>query len=638
MPGVDGLKRAARKARPSPAPTTPDPIEIAMEAEASGRTPSGPAHELLVSQNQLVRWEIADRQAGLALKLLTSAVGLAAALSLAAMAWSASRSGGLVVEPFSVPPDLAQRGLTGQAVAVQLLDKLLAMQDQTMSAKPARRYENTGAEIKVEIPQTGISIGELNRYLRQWLGHETHVTGEIFRTATGLKVTARAGDLAGDAVSGPDTDLDRLVQATAESIYGRAEPYRYARYLRGQGRLDEANARLMALADASDGQDRAWATVDVMQILFGRGDFRGAWIRAEAAVQMAPDNPIVIARYKSLAYWSGRDEAWRTAALRGIELLRRHPEIQTEQSRHIQEKIFEADLGETQGDFMAAARHEAEAAALGDYEFNGPEAATWVGLDLALAHDGAGADAAFARAEAARAGQPRLPFLLHQQRLPAELALGRWSEALQAGRTLEAIANQPFDYRDERIEGLNKQIFRHAATAQLGYAMAMTGDGLGGETLAASTPLDCYRCIRIRGQIAALKGDRRTAAHWFGEAERIGPSLPFAATEWGQMLLSAGDPSGAIGKFKAANKLGPKFADPLEGWGEALMVKGDASGAAKKFEAASRFAPRWGRLHLKWGEALAKLGKADEARAKWRAAATMDLSAADRAVLKAHGV
>ena len=35
---------------------------------------------------------------------------------------------------------------------------------------------------------------------------------------------------------------------------------------------------------------------------------------------------------------------------------------------------------------------------------------------------------------------------------------------------------------------------------------------------------------------------------------------------------------------------------------------------------------------------LAKLGKADEAPAKWRAAAGMDLSAADRAALKAHGV
>lgn len=43
-------------------------------------------------------------------------------------------------------------------------------------------------------------------------------------------------------------------------------------------------------------------------------------------------------------------------------------------------------------------------------------------------------------------------------------------------------------------------------------------------------------------------------------------------------------------------------------------------------------------LHLKWGEALAAQGKADEARAKWRTAAGMDLTAAERAALKAHGV
>ena len=55
------------------------------------------------------------------------------------------------------------------------------------------------------------------------------------------------------------------------------------------------------------------------------------------------------------------------------------------------------------------------------------------------------------------------------------------------------------------------------------------------------------------------------------------------------------------------------------GFGETMMSEGRKSAA-----------PRRARL--------AKLGKADEAPAKWRAAAGMDLSAADRAALKAHGV
>ena len=34
-------------------------------------------------------------------------------------------------------------------------------------------------EIKVEIPDTGISLGEVSRYLRSWLGHERHLGGSL---------------------------------------------------------------------------------------------------------------------------------------------------------------------------------------------------------------------------------------------------------------------------------------------------------------------------------------------------------------------------------------------------------------------------------------------------------------------------
>ena len=74
----------------------------------------------------------------------------------------------------------------------------------------------------------------------------------------------------------------------------------------------------------------------------------------------------------------------------------------------------------------------------------------------------------------------------------------------------------------------------------------------------------------------------------------------------------------------------------VEAVGEGLAgLREHAKSAAAKFAQAQPLAPRWGRLHLKWGEALARLGRAEAARAKWRAAAGMDLSAVDRAALKA---
>jgi tetratricopeptide (TPR) repeat protein len=164
-------------------------------------------------------------------------------------------------------------------------------------------------------------------------------------------------------------------------------------------------------------------------------------------------------------------------------------------------------------------------------------------------------------------------------------------------------------------------------------ALARTGDVARAEALIATTPADCYLCARVRGQIAAAKKDWPTAARWFAEAVRLGPSIPFAYSEGGAMLLAKGDAVAAIAQFKLANAKGSHFADPLELWGEALMAQNRSDLALAKFEDADRYAPRWGHLHLKWGEALYYAGRKDEARKEFAVAAGLELSRADRAAL-----
>ena len=48
---------------------------------------------------------------------------LALLCGLGSMVWNASRERGLVVDAFSVPPELAQTGMTGSVVANRLIDK-----------------------------------------------------------------------------------------------------------------------------------------------------------------------------------------------------------------------------------------------------------------------------------------------------------------------------------------------------------------------------------------------------------------------------------------------------------------------------------------------------------------------------------
>ena len=110
------------------------------------------------------------------------------------------------------------------------------------------------------------------------------------------------------------------------------------------------------------------------------------------------------------------------------------------------------------------------------------------------------------------------------------------------------------------------------------------------------TPSDCVNCLRLRGRIDALEQKWTAAAYWFARAAKASPSLPFAFTDWGEMLVSAQDYDGAIALLAHANQLSPHFADPLVFWGEALMAQHRADLALDKFKEAARYAPAWPRL------------------------------------------
>src|SRR5262249_49050297 len=130
------------------------------------------------------------------------------------------------------------------------------------------------------------------------------------------------------------------------------------------------------------------------------------------------------------------------------------------------------------------------------------------------------------------------------------------------------------------------------------------------------------------------------AAKWFGLVVKNAPSFPFAATDWGAMLLHRGDYDGAITWFQQAHKIGTNFADPLEMWGEALMTKNRSDLALVKFSEANKHAPNWGRLHLEWGKALLWSGDKRGARKQFAIAAGLGMSARDKADLermRAHG-
>src|ERR1019366_2376359 len=263
----------------------------------------------LAEQLKQLRLNIWQQRMGVLLRILTGFVGLAVAAGLALMIWNESQSSGLLIEPFSVPPDLAQRGMTGQVVAAKLLDHLSEMQAQTTSERPAETYANDWGQagIKLDIPETGISVTELDDFLREKLGHDTHITGEIVRTASGVSLTARTGVEGAESVTGSEADLGGRVRQLSEKVYRLTQPYRYAIYLASHDRLAEAVPVLKAVAET--GPTR-------LDPAFGYGDW--SWLSAEQdgintalrlsqrAMAVEPDNVLAQANlgalfdYKSL--------------------------------------------------------------------------------------------------------------------------------------------------------------------------------------------------------------------------------------------------------------------------------------------------------------------------------------------------
>jgi tetratricopeptide (TPR) repeat protein len=592
----------------------------------------------LVEQNAFelshLRWRRFNDQMKGAMQIMIVAAGLLLVIGIGAAIWSAAHDDGLVIEAFQVPPDMVARGLTGQAVASQLLDKLSALQTATNSARPAQSYANNwGGDIKVEIPNTGVSIGEFKRTLADWLGHETHISGEVFRDATGVTVTARVGSDGGASFHGAEADLGALLQKAAESVYKRTQPYRYAVYLNYgfNGAEKETWADSIpifrGLTADSGPLERSWAYIGLGNI--ARNDQHDIRAASEDFRRSLDANPRSVLAYLDLSQDESNLEH-EEQALGDAQSTERLMQSSDPGVTGLLVAYYRtANLGtiaQLRGDFVEMARigeaGKQLPAGLEDNRY------FWIGAAEAasLAHDG----------HDARANMDGLHPGPSEAQLRADIACNQTviASSLQNDRAVTALEPSCEAQQRKAYPGTdNDTVLPRDYLPFLALAKARLGDIAGGEAIIAATPLDCDLCVRVRGDIAALKHDWNGAAHWFALVSARTPHIPFADSEWGMMLLSKGDLEGAIAKFKSAHAKGPHFADPLEMWGEALIRQNRSDLARAKFAEAAKYAPQWGRLHLKWGEALLWSGDKAGAAKEFAVAAGRDLSAADRAEL-----
>jgi tetratricopeptide (TPR) repeat protein len=634
-------RSAARSESESAELDTPDPIEIAMKAAAAGAVPSSAAMVVLEKHAGLIdiqckreREEWAVLRVQRVTRWLLLSTGLALLAGIAVLLWSASQARTLVIEPFSVPPMLEQRGLTGKVIGARLLDKLADFQRQTESLRPSDSYANNWEdEIQIDIPQTGIALGETWRTLRRWLGEETRIGGELTLAADGtLALTTRAGALSGGTHQGREAELDALITRAAEGIYRTTQPYRFAFYARRAGRRDQTVEVLRELSRYEDPVERKWALNGLGAVARDAGELSESLAYVRAALAVDPDFLPAVGNVGITSSVLGHDEDALLYHRRMIALGR-------SQAGEYDPRILRANLLEVE-------RWNAER--LGD----------WVGAYARVRAVGELGLIDVSEAARARAFAPILAGVHDHQRAIAAARQGRSDPQASAGASDVLAASiairRAIDLRDgaaaaAAADALLAADARLAASAGLAArlvaatqraadwplaALGLAEAGRFAEAIALirRTPLDCYDCVWARGRIAAARGNRREAERWLREAIRQGPSIPMAWLDLARLHWN--DRARARALVEEASRRGPAWADPLKYWGDLLALQGDWRGAERRYREAAERAPRWGALQLNWAQALWALGRRAEAGERLRAAAGLELSAADRTRLE----
>ena len=558
-----------------------------------------------------LRWRRFNDQMKGALQIMTVAVGALVVAMIATAMWNASRAAGLVVETFSVPPAYAAAGVSGAVLADDLTNAVGTIRDKADATSLVRSddvRQERDDEIRVEIPETGVSVAQAWSYLRRWLGHQRRLSGNLRSGGDGtIALTVALDGERAFTVSGGSGDLAKLEQQAAERVFESVDPNNYIIYLLASGRPEDclaAAARYAQRPGSTTNRAYALALWAGMTRSAG-GDLNLSMARARLA--SAIDPKLLTAHWEMMTTASSLahdEEALREAKL-----------IPTLDIRH-QPRILQGGSS-AQIVMMAALQREASTGDFG--KVAAPVCATCFSPLLPAEMAARLHDAARSRTLIAEtlASGPARPDAVSRARYFADVAAGDWPAAAIDARAYGAALPVGVQLTGPTT---------WQAAPLLAYALARAGDFVGAEAAIEATPLDCYGCLQARGQVAALKSDWTGADAWFARAVAAGPSIPFAYADRGEMLLRKGDTDAAIAQFAQAHQRGPHFADPLELWGEALMAKARPDLAVAKFEEAARYAPNWGRLHLKWAEALLSLHQPEVARRQLALAATLGLT------------
>lgn len=614
-------------------PNTTDAVDAAMDRvgdDPIARTLLEKHSRLIDAQIRNERLEHRNKQAMIAFRSVLTLAALAVILGFAWMLKNARSDRGLVIEALSVPPDLAARGLTGEAMASNLADKLADIDRTARSFRsPQTMTVNWGNDVKIQIPETGVSIGELDAFLRRALGHQTTIGGALFRTPQRLRLTVRAGGTGAVEQTGTDANLEAMIQTAAEGVFAKTQAYRFSKYLEFKGRTDEAMtvARDIIRTD-DDPKERAWAWAQVSNLLI-MTDTRAAVAAAYRGIEEDPANALsYLNGCIAAGHLSHEGEQKRlcdTASRLGSDPAGGLSDIGINTSRSNQ-----AFSPAEAGDFgLALKRFDA---------LRGP---VYPGLREARDVNRASLSLALHDVPASRrlAGNLTDRATAATYSASAGIILPQYDDAMEVGdydrAALSARDVIIFLKSNPETPHLSALLTERTMRPKLAGALALGGNIEEARAIAATLPLDCGNCLMTRSIVAGAAGDFAEARRWNSQAVRIGINPLFARDQLAKIALRNRRWAEALAEADGAVALGPNYADAHKARGDALRRLGRFDEAVEAYRRAGALAPQWGRLRIDWGMAELGAGHSDKARSRFYEASRLFLSARDRLVLAA---
>jgi tetratricopeptide (TPR) repeat protein len=564
-----------------------DNPELAREASAYFRQQSHLVevqtehlHEQRAVNLQLLKLRRFAERLRVGLQLFVILVATVIGIGGAILIRDAINSRSVVVESFDAPPALVARGVTGTVVAGGLLDELRGLQSATRADAAKRDLANawTG-EIKLAVPEAGISLGEFSRMLKARFGHDLHIEGEVIETDSGgLALTVRGDGVAARKFTGAAGDLDNLITQAAGYVYSQSEPVLWAYYLTNKGRNDEALAFSKAAYAGADKDDRPYLLNTWANALSNvGGSAREALALYSAARKLKPDYWVAYNNVMQ-AYWLLGDEenSWKEGeAMRVVAGGRpgRAPETYYQNS-----DILTWNLGPWLDETVA----DADASGGIGSNIGGVAAVNIADIDVRL-HDLAAAELSLQTIKPDPADHGTT----------AMVHFVRGKLATEAGDTATAVAEmEEFQttYANPDVSSQYPGYLCWVAPVEASAGHPEKADLL---LRTAGSFVDCYR---FRGDILDARGDWEGAQKAYAAAVSLAPDLPAGYYSWGVALARHGDLAGAEAKFREANRHGPHWADPLKAWGDLLVKQGKTREALGRYAAALGYAPNWKQL------------------------------------------